>query len=515
MLTRPGGIDPARCPQLRHAATLAPTALFCVLLASAGSLAATPVAGPEGPQSIEDRGFAIILTNPVDPWLHGRQAIRIEVIIPREDKVEQVDFFVDRHLVFVDTDQPYATTFDFGPEIRRHTIEVKALTHDGRRARVSFVSRTADPAENAPGRVITFTTTVRDATGRPVDRLDVSDFAITEGTTRQDIVHFLPGPAPATIGLVVDPLAEDATREPLRRFLHLLPAHQAVALFGPEGALGAHPSGAAIEIAPPEPQAAEAAVRRESDSGGAGSDRRKEAPSPSAGPSPFSYDTGAVLQALDRATPAPPAPDVLPADSRASNRKPRPEPGPHPFPAGLSAAATAIGGRGGPRLLLIFAAVAAIGDEPFGPPFPVALKEGAGRSGAAMAAKTSAAGPAAAGAKPEPDPFTAAIDAARRSGAALHVIALPAPSELTWVEAKAAERALRTAAEESGGGFDVAADGAELERALTAAAERLRHQYIVSYVSGVAGKEGFTPLTVEVRGRGRTVEAPRSISLGN
>ena len=189
------------------------------------------------------------------------------------------------------------------------------------------------------------------------------------------------------------------------------------------------------------------------------------------------------------------------------NRKPRPEPGPLPFPAGLSAAAAAIGGRGGPRLLLIFAAVAAIGDEPFGPPFPVALKEGAGRSGAAKAA---------AGAKPpEPDPFTAAIDAARRSGAALHVIALPAPPELTWAEAKAAERALRTAAEESGGGFDVAADGAELERALTAAAERLRHQYIVSYVSGAAGKEGFTPLIVEVRGRGRTVEAPRSISLGN
>src|SRR5262249_40947283 len=154
----------------------------------------------------------------------------------------------DRHLIFVDTDEPYATTFDFGSEIRRHTVEVKALTHDGRHARVSFVSRTADLSENAPGRVVTFMATVRDPAGHPVDRLDVSDFEVTEGTARQETVHFQPGPAPATIGLVVDPAAANATRDPVRRFLHLLPAHQALALFGPPGT---HPA----ESAPPEPPA--------------------------------------------------------------------------------------------------------------------------------------------------------------------------------------------------------------------------------------------------------------------
>src|SRR6185295_10664005 len=115
------------------------------------------------------------------------------------------------HLVFVDTDEPYSTTFEFGPEIRRHTIEVKALTHEGRRARVSFVSRSADLAAM-----------VRDTAGQPVDRLDVSDFSVTEGTAPQGIVHFLAGPAPTSIAVVVDPAVADAAREPMVRFLRQL-----------------------------------------------------------------------------------------------------------------------------------------------------------------------------------------------------------------------------------------------------------------------------------------------------
>src|SRR6185436_18639277 len=146
MLTVPGSTFPAGCPRLRQAPILTRLAILCILTSVAPLEAATPAtrAAPEGLQSTEDRGFAIVLRNPVDPWLHGRQEIRIETIIPRDDKVEQVDFFVDRHLVFVDTDEPYTTTFEFGPEIRRHTVEVKALTHEGRRARLSFVSRSAD-----------------------------------------------------------------------------------------------------------------------------------------------------------------------------------------------------------------------------------------------------------------------------------------------------------------------------------------------------------------------------------
>jgi hypothetical protein len=43
--------------------------------------------------------------------------------------------------------------------------------------------------------------------------------------------------------------------------------------------------------------------------------------------------------------------------------------------------------------------------------------------------------------------------------------------------------------------------------------ETLRHQYIVSYVSAPAAHAGFKPLKVEVRGRDRALEAPRSVFL--
>src|SRR5262245_59007057 len=240
MLSVPGFSFPAGCPLVRHAPIL--PALLALLASAPGLCTAEPQARPQGAapepppqravQSAEDRGFAIVLVSPTEPWLNGRQTIRIDAIIPRDDTVEQVDFFVDRKLAFVDTDEPYAHTFDFGEEIRRHTIEVKALTKEGRRARVSLVSRSVDPSENAPGRVITLTAMVRDGAGRPVDRLEVSDFRLAEAGVTQPIVHFLAGPTPASTAIVVDAEAWTLSRAGLERFLQTLPGQQAVALLG-------------------------------------------------------------------------------------------------------------------------------------------------------------------------------------------------------------------------------------------------------------------------------------------
>ena len=506
MLTVPGSIFPAGCPRLRQTPILTPLAMLCAL-ASAAAIAVPAPPEPEGVESAEDRGFAIVLKSPVDPWLHGRREIRIEAIIPRDDKVEQVDFFVDRHLVFVDTDEPYTTTFEFGPEIRRHTVEVKALTHEGRRARLSFVSRSADLAENAPGRVVTLTAMVRDTTGRPVDRLDVSDFTVTEGTARQELVHFQSGPSPATIALVVDPLAKAASQDLLRRFVRQMPSHQAVARFGVSGTVPLAPP----PVKTPAADTAVAAAKHDKDKpAGAG----KEGAPPRADSSPFTYDTAPLLASLEEAA-APPEPDVVPAETRAVNRRPRADPGPPPYPPALSQAAEAIGGRGGSRLILLVAAVAPVGDEPLGPPVPASLKEGTGPGKSAATGHAAPPGTAGKKEEPEPDPFIAAIEAARKSGAALHVIALPAPPDLTWSEAKTAAHALRAAAEETGGAYDEAFDPAAMERALAGVAERMRHQYILSYVRETPGGAGFKPLQVEVRGRDRTIEAPRSIYLGD
>lgn len=516
MLEVPAFSGPAWCPRLRHAPALAFALLLAAPAASAGSSQPAPKGWPEGVQSADDRGFTIVLTSPVDPWLHGKQTLRVETMIPRDDTVDQVDFFVDRHLVFVDTDEPYTTTFEFGPVIRRHTIEVKALTHEGRRARVSFVSRSADLAENAPGRVVTFAAMVRDTAGQPVDRLDVSDFSVSEGTAPQSIVHFLAGPAPMSIAVVVDPAVAEAAREPIVRFLRQLPPHQALAVFGPAGSTGSAAPGNAGTVA----GEADASLRRKETS----AESAKEAGgkplpvSPRAEPSPFTYDVASIVAAFD--TPKEPEPDVVPAESHAASHRSTGTPPAPPWPELTARAAAALARRPGPRLLLVIAPVAPFGDEPLGPPLPAALLEAktGSKASAVPAVPAGAAAKTAAGAKTPPaeiDPLTAAIEAARRSGASLRVLGLPAPPERPWSESKKTERALAEAAADTGGAYDAAFDATAIARAFDGVTETLRHQYILSYVSAPGEHAGFRPLKLDIRGRDRAVEGPRSVFLGD
>ena len=185
-------------------------------------------------RSDDDQGFSILLISPTEPYLTGRQTMRIEPIIPRGDAIEQVDFFVDGRLARSDRDEPYTCDTDFGDDIRRHTIEIRALTRLGRRAKVSIVSRSGDVGEGATGPVETVAAVVRNAAGRPVDALSVSDFSLLEEGRRQPIVHFESGLAPASVAVVLSGGAAFDTGmvgDRVAAFLRGLPRHHAVALF--------------------------------------------------------------------------------------------------------------------------------------------------------------------------------------------------------------------------------------------------------------------------------------------
>jgi hypothetical protein len=266
-----------------------------------------------------------------------------------------------------------------------------------------------------------------------------------------------------------------------------------VALFGPEAP--AAPAHEAVMT----PSAGETEASLHDKAG-------KEPPaSPRADSSLFTYDLAAILARLD--APGSAGAEAIPAETHALNRKPVSATPAPAWPELLDRAAAALASRHGPRLLLLVAPVAPSGDEPLGPPLPAALKE-------TLAGKKESAVPGVKTA-PEPDPLAAAVEAARRSGASLRVLALPAPADRTWGEAKAAERALEEAAADTGGLYDAPPDAGAIDRALDAVTEALRHQYIVSYVSNPAPHAGWKPLKVEVRGRDRTLEAPRSVFLGD
>lgn len=291
------------------------------------------------PRSGDDRGFSILLMSPSDLFLTGRQTLHIEAIIPRGDAIEQVDFFLDGHLLATDRRDPYETAADFGRDIRRHTIEIRATTRAGRRARVSLVTRSGDISEGAPLRILAVPVVARQPAGPFIDDLGLSDFALTEDGEPRSIAYFAPGPFPASIAVVADPGPPAAAiADPLAAFLRGLPAQDSTALvegpfatadaasaafsFDPAPAITrlATPAGDPAAAAPWEARVRSAAVALGERRGlrvlvlvlGAGGDapRRDLLDDPAVPALETALETGATVYALIVGAPAESAPHV-------------------------------------------------------------------------------------------------------------------------------------------------------------------------------------------------------------
>ena len=271
-----------------------------------------PAAAFAAPRSEDDRGFSILLTNPSEAFLAGTRTLHIEAIIPRGDRMEQVDFFLDGRLLATDKKEPYEAVADFGRDIRRHTIEVRASTREGRRARVTLVSRSADPADGAAVKVVTLPVVARRGEGEPADDLGVSDFLVSEDGAPRALIQFAPGPFPASVAVVLGAGAEarGTITAGVERFVRALPGHDAVALV---------------------------------DAPSAGADARADL---------FSYGPEAFAAGLAAST----------------------DPAPGGLGARIGAAAAALGGRRGPRVLLVVLSTAETGGALLEDPTAAALE---------------------------------------------------------------------------------------------------------------------------------------------
>jgi hypothetical protein len=451
-----------------HARIPARLLLVAALAAVAtGSASAVPASDPatHRPRSSDDRGFSIILVSPDDDWLAGRQTIAIEAIIPRSDTIAQVDFFLDGKLVTVDNKPPYSVSAEFGAEFRRHEIEVRAVTREGRRARVSLVTRSADASDRAAGSIVSLPATVRDRDGHPVDRLSVGDFVLEEDGVRQTIVQFRSAPSPASIALAVDPALQPATvRAWLAGFLGALPRHQAVALDA--GAVSGEPA--------------------------------------------FTFEPESLLASLD--TTAAEAASVAGLAERITRDASAVQSRRGPRLMVILAAATPVGEEpAGPPAPpnLAPASVALLG-----------ARAGAAGADARKAKALPAAHPAplSAGVLPADaglpeDPLAAALEEARRA-AVVHVVAFPASDRLRYDEAQALARLLQESAETSGGRFVEASDPERADATLRELLETIRHQYVLAYMPHPGGKTGWRTLRLAVPRDDLAVEAPRAVYMG-
>jgi hypothetical protein len=438
--------------------------LAFLLLALAPS--ETPAAVP---RSKDDRGFSIALVSPSDPYLTGRVTLRIEAIIPRSDTIEEADFFVDGRLLLVTQGEPFTCEHDFGSDIRRHVVEVRALTHEGRRAKVSFVSRSVDVTEGAAGAVATIAAVVRNAAGRPVPLLGVSDFALTEDGERRSIVHFSAGSSPASLAIVVEPkLRAERPESALASFLRDLPEHQAVTMVDAP--------------VPPEPSASADAK------------------------------TGPVW--------------VMPATLAAAIQSGLPD-GKAPLADALASAAALFGERRDPRVVLVLLALApppAPDPAPLPAPQAAAGKPAAAEKTAtaektANAEKPASAEKTAAAVKPAraedkadetasaaDEALAAGLEAALKARAVIYVLAIGASDARV-------PAVLRDVSAKSGGQFLLAPEMAAVPQALRSLSDTLKNRYLITFMPSEPGRAGWHALDLAVRSPDLVVQAPRTLAV--
>ena len=448
---------------------LLPTAIMVFVCAFAIGfgrvLTQTPAAAKPHPgeglrdaaRSGEDAGFSITLTSPRQPYLLGNQPIVIEPSTPPRDAIAQVDIFVDGRLVFTDRQPPYRADYDFGETIHRHMVVAAAVTREGRRAKVSFISRSAELADGSSRPIELLPTVVRDVAGHPVDNLSVSDFTLLENGVRQPIVHFDPQPAPASIAVVVEAAdADDTVRKSLLRgagsFAQPLPGYQALALVDGWGASGT-------------------------------------------GPVEFSYDRQSFVKALETATAA---------DAPKKAR---------PLAETLSAAVEGLKARADQRMLLLLIKgqpprPPAFGDAGFvGPPIPPALLAEAVEAARIKAEKERKK--RAEEVKKVPETTLAeAIEALKRARITLYVVVSGEGRD------EEPYGMLRKAAEVSGGSFMTSSAPPEIDGRCLELAEELLHQYLIGFLPEGPERTVWRTIEIKVRRADVEVRARKGYSTG-
>lgn len=421
-------------------------------------------------QRTEDRGFSLTLTSPDESYLVGQQKVAVEPVVPAGDVMERADFFIDGKLVFTDRVPPYAFQNDFGRDIRQHTILVRSRTLDGREARVSFVSRSADISDSAAGPIEVIPAVVRDARGRPVVDLKVSDFSLLENGVNRPIIHFDNDPAPISIVVALNErdLAPGDRTALLRSAAVLgddLPHHDALSFV----------DGADLAEVPD---------------------------------AQFSHDR-----------------DVYRKQLATARRAPRPH-RVSTLPDLLGAAARSIRERPGGRALLLLT-----GGPPPPPPAPPAPEEPRGTDQAVQAESHLASGedPGAAPAVSADDAAQRRYEAEVAAAAALQEERLQALRSALQelqrarvtinvmlagdVDHDAPELALlRRVTVKTGGDYLVLSEGSDPQMAFLRIAESLLHRYLISFQPGHPERGGDSVIDVRVRRPRLEVRAPTALS---
>lgn len=191
--------------------------VFALLLAAA--LAAAPAALAQSPvprrspnatravtaPQAARRGFEIKIIEPADgAIIMGPSRISVRVKADDTARIARVTFYVDDQVVFVDTEAPYQTLYDFGSTPRRTVVKAVATHTAGYSVETSVVTRELKLSYSVEVRRVVLTVTVTGPDGMPVTGLSRENFRVFEDGTAQEILEFDVEERPLRLALVLD-----------------------------------------------------------------------------------------------------------------------------------------------------------------------------------------------------------------------------------------------------------------------------------------------------------------------
>lgn len=148
------------------------------------------------------------IVEPVRGWTgFGSVAVRAEVVVPEERRVEEVEIRLNDTVVATLERPPWAATVEVPPPRAGEVtyLTVAARLDDGRSAEAVRFVNAPEYLEEVEVNLIELYTAVTDRTGRPVQGLGVEEFEVFEDGRREEIDKFeRVENLPLTVGIAID-----------------------------------------------------------------------------------------------------------------------------------------------------------------------------------------------------------------------------------------------------------------------------------------------------------------------
>jgi len=157
-------------------------------------------------ETAEGEKLKVTITSPrQDTYAGGVIEIKADISCPPDVKVDRVEFYADKKLLYTDKRAPYKIRWNTGKEFNRRLIEVVAYDSEEKKASdaLAIVNLKGFRLKKRV-ELVNLDVTVTDEYGKYVKGLEKDDFLVYEDGREQAISHFSEFERPLAVGILID-----------------------------------------------------------------------------------------------------------------------------------------------------------------------------------------------------------------------------------------------------------------------------------------------------------------------